>query len=94
MDLDSEIFKFVAGIDILAVLFILWKINLDTYRHNFAKDAVWIYQLRNIGFGLMATMLGIAIWHDGSRRSILWLFYSASFSIYVNALALNFRKEK
>ena len=94
MDLDSEIFKFVAGIDILAVLYIMWKISLDTYKHNFSRDPIWIHRCRNIGFGLMAIILGIAIWHDGSRQSILWLFYSASYSIYVNALALNFRKEK
>ena len=92
MDVEAEIFKFVAGIDILMVMYIIYKINQDDYKHVYSKDALWISRARNLGFLMMGFMLSNAIWNDGSRSSILWLFYSASYSIYVNVLALYFRE--
>lgn len=92
MDVEAEIFKIIAGMDIIVVGYIVYKINQDDYRHVYGKDALWICRARNLGFMVMGFMLASAIWNDGSRESILRLFYSASYSIYVNALAIHFRK--
>jgi hypothetical protein len=92
IDPDAEAFKLIAELDIGMVTYIVFKINQDGYRHNFGKDNIWIRRARNVGFLIMAFMLCAAIWRDGNRESVHWLFYSASYSIYVNCLALHFRK--
>lgn len=92
MDIEAEIFKFVAEVDIIMVAHIMLKINQDGYKHYFGRDKIWVCRARNVGFLVMAFMLASAIWKNGSRESLLWLFYSASYSIYVNCVALHFRK--
>lgn len=92
LDPYAEVFKLIAELDVGMVAYIVYKINQDGYRHNLGKDNIWIRRARNVGFLIMGSMLSMAIWQDGNRESVHWLFYSASFSICVNCLALYFRK--
>jgi hypothetical protein len=92
MDICLVVFRFIASVDFVLVVYIVCKINQSNYRPNYASDSIGLAWYRNIGFGMMATMLVLALVEDASREALLRLFYSASYSIAINAGALHLRK--
>ena len=92
MDICPAVFRIIASIDFVLVVYIVCKINQSNYQPNYTSDSMGLAWYRNIGFGMMATMLILAILEDASREALLNLFYSASYSIVINAAALHLRK--
>jgi hypothetical protein len=92
MDICLVVFKIIAGIDFVLLIYIVCKINQSNYRPDYTNDSIGLVWYRNIGFGMMATTLVLAILEDASREALLRLFYSASCSIGINAAAVHLRK--
>jgi hypothetical protein len=91
MFLDSpDLFRVTAGIAVLMAVYIMSRMHHSGLN---GLDALWVRRCRLAGFSILAGMLGNALWQEASRHSLLLLFYSGTYCLVVNAVAIFTRKE-